>query len=204
MESTYVVLKLRNLRALVRVIREGVAKLEGERLLGERVEELVVDALLDEDTGAGAASLTVVPEDTVRCPVDGEVHVGVVEDNVGALAAELERNVLEVRLGASLLDLAADEGGAGEGDLVDVGVLGDRRADGVAVTDKNVDDTRREASLLDELTKTERGQGGDLRRLVDDSVAGGECRAKLPAGVHDGEVPWDNETANTDSRHEQG
>ena len=63
MGKTYVVLELRNLRALVRVVCEGVAKLEGERLLGERVEELVVDALLDEDTGAGAASLTVIPAD---------------------------------------------------------------------------------------------------------------------------------------------
>ena len=60
MEKTYVVLELRNLRALVRVVCEGVAKLEGERLLGERVEELVVDALLDEDTRASGAHLATV------------------------------------------------------------------------------------------------------------------------------------------------
>ena len=89
MESTYVVLKLRNLRALVRVICEGVAKLEGERLLGERVEELVVDALLYVDARAGAAALAVVVVNTKVDPRDGVLNVGIVKDDVRRLSAKL-------------------------------------------------------------------------------------------------------------------
>ena len=56
--------------------------------------------------------------------VDGRV----VEDDVGRLAAELQRQRL-VGAGDGAADLLADGGRAGEGDLVDVGMLDERKAD---------------------------------------------------------------------------
>ena len=46
---------------MVGVLREGVADLDGLGLLGEELEELVIDLLVDEDTSTRAAGLTVIP-----------------------------------------------------------------------------------------------------------------------------------------------
>lgn len=97
------VLDVRDLGSLVNVAAEGVTHADRSRLLSEALEEFVVDARLDEDTGSSAARLTVVPaaskvslsniaaarysQDTVRSPVDSLVQVGIVEDDVGTLAS---------------------------------------------------------------------------------------------------------------------
>src|SRR4051812_27017253 len=75
---------------------------------------------------------TVVVVDAKVDPADGLLDVGVVEDNVGRLAAELERDLLQVGRRGGLHDRAADESGAGEGDLVDVHVRGEGGAGGLA------------------------------------------------------------------------
>lgn len=49
-------LSLRNLGTLERILLEGVSDLEGLNVLRELVDELVVDGLLDEDTGSRAAT----------------------------------------------------------------------------------------------------------------------------------------------------
>ncbi len=59
--ETHVELGLADLRALVGLRSERVAELESLRLLGEALEELVVDFLMYENTGACAARLAVVP-----------------------------------------------------------------------------------------------------------------------------------------------
>ena len=58
---TYVVLDLGDLGALVGVLCEGVADLDGLGLLGGELEEFIVDLLVDEDTSARAAGLTMIP-----------------------------------------------------------------------------------------------------------------------------------------------
>jgi hypothetical protein len=83
------------------------------------------DALLHEDARAGAADLPLVEPDRVDHALDDAVEVGVVEDDEGRLAAELQRQLLAAP-GGGRADDAADLGGAGEGDLVDVRVLDDR------------------------------------------------------------------------------
>lgn len=89
-------LQLRDLGALECVLVEGVADdVLGGPLL-EPLDELVVDSLLDVDTGAGAAALAVVVENAKVDPRDCVVDVGVVEDDVGALAAEFEGDLLQV------------------------------------------------------------------------------------------------------------
>lgn len=101
---------------------EGIANdvLRGACL--ESLNEFVVDALLDVDTRAGAAALAMVEENTEIDPADSIFNVGVVEDDVGALATKLESNLLQIALGGSLEDGSADDGGASEGDLVNIHV----------------------------------------------------------------------------------
>ena len=69
------------------------------------------------------------------------VEVGVVEDDGGGLAAELEADPLEL-LAAHRGDLAAGGGRAGEGDLVDARV-GDQVLADLAAAGDDVDDARR-------------------------------------------------------------
>lgn len=117
-----VVLELRNLRTLEGLLVEGVANLVLLSALLEGLEELVVDGLLDKDTGTGAAALAVVVVDTEVDPVDSLLDVGVFEDNVRGLATELEGDLLEVGGGSGLHNLSANNGRASEGNLVDVHV----------------------------------------------------------------------------------
>src|SRR5262249_37565003 len=118
-------LLLRDLRALLRLGIERVADLARLRLLQHLLDELVVDLLLDEQPAAGAAALTLIEEQAEERTLDGRVEVGVGEDDVGALAAQLQADALQVAPGGRLHDELAGGVLAGEGDLVDVLVAGD-------------------------------------------------------------------------------
>jgi uncharacterized protein YidB (DUF937 family) len=106
--------------------------------VGELLDGLVEDGLLHEEARAGAADVALVEVDALDDAFDGLVDAGVLEDDVGGLAAEFEREALA---GArdGLGDALADLGGAGEGDLVDAGVVDEGRA-GAPVAGDDVDD----------------------------------------------------------------
>ena len=70
----------------------------------EQLEEAVVHAALHEDPAAGAAVLAGVVEHRAGRRRGGPLEVGIREDDVGALAAELERDGLE-RAGAAGRDI---------------------------------------------------------------------------------------------------
>lgn len=128
----------------------------------EPLEEVVVDILLDENTATGAAALAVVEVNTKVDPGDGVFDISIVEDDVGALATQFEGNLLQVTLGSGLEDLATDEGGTGEGNLVDFHVGGDSSTSGPSEAGDHVNDTGREAGLLDELSGIEGTEWGEL------------------------------------------
>ena len=79
----------------------------------------VVDRPLHEDAAAGRAHLALIDEHAEERAVDGRLEIGVGEEDVRRLAAELERDLLQ-RAGGAAHDDAADFGAAGERDLVDV------------------------------------------------------------------------------------
>ena len=78
------------------------------------IQELVVDGLLHEYPSGGDAVLALVEEHAAHRTLDGLVQVAVAKDDEGRLAAELERNLLQVRLGARLHDGVTDRCTAGE------------------------------------------------------------------------------------------
>lgn len=190
-------LELGDLRTLEGVGGEGVTELVLGGTLPEASDELVVDALLDKQPRAGAAALTVVEEDTKVGPRDGVVNVSILEDDVGGLATQLEGDLLEVALGSGLEDGTADSSGTGEGNLVNVHVAGDGSTSDTTETGDDVDHTRGETSLLDELTGVQTGKRGLLGGLEDDGVTGGNGGGDLPRPHEEGEVPGDNLTADT-------
>jgi len=182
-------LDLGNLRALESVGREGVANDVLLRALLELLHEVVVDALLDVDTSSGAAGLAVVEEDTKVDPRDGVVDVSILEDNVGRLATKLEGDLLQVGRGSGLENCAADDGGTGEGDLVDVHVRREGGTSDLTETGDDVDDTRREAGFLNECGSDETTKRSLFSGLQDDCVTAGNGRANLPCPHEQGEVP---------------
>ena len=156
----------------------------------EPVEHVVGDRLLHQQPRAGAADVALVEEDAVDDALDGLVDRRVVEDDVGGLAAELEGDLL-VGAGDRPGDLPADLGGAGEGDLVDVGVRRPAPA-GLAGAGDDVDDARRQVGLLADLGEEQRGERGGLGRLEHHGVAAGQRRRDLPRQHQQREVPRDD------------
>jgi len=182
-------LELRDLGSLESGAVERVADDVLADPLLELLGEGVVDRLLDVDARTGAAALAVVEEDAEIGPLDGLVDVGVGEDDVGRLASELEGDLLQVAVGGRPQDLASDQSGSGEGDLVDVHVAGERGAGHFSETRDDVDDTGREASLVDELGGHQAAEGSQLGSLQDDDISGSDGGTDLP-GPHDQrEVP---------------
>ncbi len=108
-------------------------------------DDVVGDRLLHEQARAGAADVALVEEDAVDDALDRLVDRRVVEDDVRGLAAELERQPL-ARCRRPPLDRLADLGRAGEGDLVDAGMV-DERGAGRAVAGDDVDHAGRQVGL---------------------------------------------------------
>ena len=130
--------------------------------LGELLDHRVVDLVLHEQPAAGAAALALVEVQPEHRAFERGIQVGVGEDDVRALAAELERDPLE-GVGGARHDDPADLGRAGEGDLVDARVLDERRAGRLAIAGDDVDDARREAGLQGQLAQAQARSAGFAR-----------------------------------------
>ena len=111
-----------------------------------RASDFLCDAFLDEQPRAGAADVALVEEDAVDDAFDGLVERGVVEDDVGRLAAEFEGEFF-AGAGEGALDDFADFGGAGEGDLGGERMV-DHGGSGFAGAGDDVDDAGRQAGVL--------------------------------------------------------
>ena len=88
--------------------------------------------------------------------------------------------------GGRLDDQLADRGRSGEGDLVDVGMIGERRARRFAEARHDVDDPVRESpppAMSSPKRRAERCLFGGFEH---DRAAGGERRRQLPRGHHSG------------------
>ena len=88
---------------------EAVADLDLAGLVDHALDDLVVDGLVREQPRAGRAALALVVEDRVRGAADRVIEIGVGEDDRRRLAAELERDALQVA-GGRLDDQLADFG----------------------------------------------------------------------------------------------
>ena len=86
--------------------------------LGDPVDHLVEDRAMDIKPRAGAAALAVIEENRLGRAGNGVLQIGVGEDDVRALAAQLQRDLAE-SFGRGLHDQLADFRRAGEGDLID-------------------------------------------------------------------------------------
>src|SRR5215207_3314817 len=142
---------------------ERVAHLHRCRRGGDGIDDVVVARPRGEDAGLRDARLAVVHDRVRHESGDGRLEVGVVEDDRGRLATELERAALEL-LTADGTDLATRDTGAGEGDLVGVGVAHQVLAH-LAVGLHDVEHAGREPGLLRDLGEEVRVERRLRRRL---------------------------------------
>ena len=145
-------------RAHVGLLVERVADPERLRALRERLDEGVLDGLVDEDALRGRAALAREVEAAHDGRVRGLVEVGVGEHDLRAVAAQLEHAVLERGVARHLL---AGVRGAGEDDRAHVGMAHELRAD-VAAAVHDVERPGREAGVVDDLREHVRAE----RRLL--------------------------------------
>ena len=139
----------------------------------------------------GAAALAVVEEDRVRRAGDGDVEIGIRQNDRRRLAAEFQRHFLQIA-GRRLDDQLADFGRAGESDLVDVRMRGERRAGGFAEPGQDVDHARREAGFLDQLSQAQRGHRRLFGGFQHDGATRSQRRRDLPARHQQREIPGDD------------
>ena len=132
------------------------------RDVGDELDEAVVHRALDEDPAAGAAVLAGVVEHRAGHAGRGRFEVGVGEHDVGALAAELERDPLQ-RVGRAAHDVLADRGRPGEADLGDVGMVDQPLAGRRSVADDDVEDALGDAGLERQLGEAEASSAASAR-----------------------------------------
>jgi hypothetical protein len=122
-------------RPQIRLLIERVAQDERLRPLEELLGEGVGDLLVEVDALDRDADLARVGERAVDGALDGEVEIGVVVDDDGRVAAELEDDALPAGLP---LELPADRGAAGEGHELEP-VVGDQLVGEVGAARRHVD-----------------------------------------------------------------
>ena len=187
----------RDERAGLGVGVERAAEANVLRPADQLLDDLVVDAVLDHEPRAGRADLSGVQEDRREGVVDRGVEVGVGEDDVGVLAAELERHALH-RGRRGRHDAPAGDDPAGEGDEVDLGSLGEGRADAVTGAQHEVGDPVGQAGVGERPHEPRRRRRGELARLEHEGVAGRERRGDLPGGLQERVVPRRDQRADAD------
>ncbi len=187
----------RDQRADLRLRVERVADLEPARELGELADEVVVQRRLDEHARARLAALARGVVDRPDRAGQRVVELGVGEDEVRALAAELQDQALDP-VGGQAHDLGAGRRRAGEGDLLHAGVLHEMSADDGPRSRDDVDRAGREADLGGELGHPQRRERSRRVGLEHHRAAGRERRRQLPGRHHQRVVPRHDLSADAD------
>src|SRR5205807_359569 len=104
----------------------------------QRPHELLVDRVVHEHSLAAEAGLAGIPVAADDDGLDRGVDIGIGAHDHGVAAAELERDALQLGSGEAR-DVAADGGGAGEGDTTYIGVAYQRVADLRSTTGDDVE-----------------------------------------------------------------
>ncbi|MDT4842497.1 hypothetical protein FQZ97_764040 [compost metagenome] len=186
-----VVLCLVHQRTEQHALFQAMADTDLLRLFLQALEQRLVQVALDQHARRGGADLALVPEDAEHDPLDSSLDVAVGEDDEGRLAAQLQADVFDVA-GGGLHDAAAGGHAAGEGQLVDARVLGQRCAGVRAHTGHHVEHARGQPGLVGDTRQFQGSQRGQFGRFQHHAAAGSQGRGDFPGGHQHGEVPGDD------------
>ena len=145
--------------------------------------------LVQQQARARDADLPGIGKYAARDTVGSEFEIGIVEDELRALAAQFERHRLDAAARNIGHDRGAGGGRAGEGHLADAGMPGHRVSGRAAVPEDDVDQAFRQPCPHRELGEHERRIGRHFRRLQHDRISRCERRTELPARHGHREIP---------------
>ena len=173
-------------RADVGLRLQPAAQAQPARVLGDALDELRRETLVDVDALGGGADLAGVEQRGPGHARHGDVEVGVLGDDEGVFATQLEVQLLHL-VGGEARDLAAGLQAAGEGDDTHARIEHERLARLASVAGDDVDDAGRQ--VIEDVGEGQRRERRHLGGLDDDGVAGGERRGDLPGHQQDWIVP---------------
>ncbi len=133
-----------------------------------------------QDARTGDACLPAVHEACPQSQRNGACQIGIVENDGGRLAAELECDAFH-RVCAGAQDRLADCGRAGEGDLGHIGMTADLGADHVAAAGDDVEHAGRQSGRMQRLGDNLRLDRAHLAGFDDGRAAGGDGGRELAA-----------------------
>ena len=160
------------------------------------LDELVVDILVHEDAAAGAAHLTLVEQDAQLDAVEHHVPLGIGEDDVRRLAAQLQRGGNQL-LSCCQGHITAHFSGAGECQFAETGVLQHVLAGFAAAAGDYVEYARRD-DILNQTGQLQNAQGSSAGGLKNGAAAAGQNGGQFPGGHQEGEVPGNDLAHNAD------
>ena len=161
------------------------------------LDHLVLDRLLDQQPGTGAAILATVLEHGEWRQRADLLEIGIGEDDAGRLAAQLQGDALD-GAGRPAGDLGANLGRTGEADLSDQWMLHECVTDLRSWPGNHVQHTVGDAGLKRQLAIAKRRQRGQRRGLQDHGVARSHRGRGLPVGDVQRKVPGSDQADHTD------
>lgn len=120
-------------------------------------------------------------QDTVRSPTDDQVQIRIIEDNVRALASQLQSQILEVALRRVLHNLPPHKRRTREADFLNLHMRRYGLSDGGPCASHDVKDARRKSRLRDQGGHPKGRQGSEFGRLEDYAITTSQCRSNFPA-----------------------
>ena len=163
----------------------------------ERLHDLLMDRPLHQDPTAGAAVLARIIEHGIGRLAGEPLQVRVREYHVGALATQLQADLLD-RARRESQDLLSGSGLSRERDLADTRMCSEGRTRHGTRARHDVDDPVREPGLQAQLAQSERRERRPRCRLEDGGVARRQGGRELPGGHHQREVPGHDEADDAD------
>ena len=158
----------------------------------------VVDALLHEQPVGADAGLARVAVLGCHGAGDGRIEIGIIEDNEGSIASELQRHLLD-RPGGVTQQQLADLCRARKRELPHERARSQFPADRRALHGRDeIDDTCRESGTLRKFRKRQRTDRREFRGLDDDRTTGSKCRGALARDHCDREIPGRDRRDHTD------
>lgn len=178
---------------------EGMTDLDVVHPIDEPCLEFLGNRVLHQKARGRGAALSVERIDHEDCRIQRPVEIGIVENDHGVLAAELEMHPLQ-----GFRPLSHDHGPgaalADEGDGLDVRMFCQGLAGFFAEAVDKVPDTFRQAGFFCYFHQDACSDWRKLRRLVDHGAACCERRRNLPGRQHERRVPGRDHTDRSDRK----
>ena len=159
----------------------GIERIGRLHLLGaghQLFQKLVLHFALDEQARPGIADFAFAIENPGNRALHGAIDIGIGEDDVRRLAAELQRDALH-GVGRTAHDFLADLGRSGKRNLVDAG-MAHHGAAHLGVAGDDVDHTRRNSGFHRQFTEAQRSKRSLAGRLQHHGIAAGQRRTEFP------------------------